>query len=323
MPHHWRTQISQSFKDPKDLLSFLDLDPNDFDLAASTFPFRVTQAFASRMQKGNPKDPLLLQVLPTALELLEAENFIEDPVMDLAASLAPGMIQKYAARVLLITTGACAIHCRYCFRREYPYVSQKLARSDLFQSLERIRDDPTIREVILSGGDPLALSNERILDIIDALSAIPHLQRIRLHSRLPIVLPDRIDAEILRIFKASRPKIVIVIHSNHPNEIDHSVQAAILELHSQGISLLNQSVLLRGINDDASVLIRLSEELFAMGVLPYYLHELDRARGTTHFETREGVSKELIEAMRSSLPGYLVPRLVREIPGAPSKTLIA
>lgn len=322
MPIHWQAQISQSLNDPNQLLTYLDLDPKDFNLAKSPFPFRVTHAFASRMEKGNPHDPLLLQVIPLQEECLELEQFVQDPVMDLASALSPGVIQKYAGRILLITTGACAIHCRYCFRREYPYISQKLTRSSLLQNIALFRENPEIHEVILSGGDPLTLSNERIQEIIDLVSDVSHIRTIRFHTRLPIVLPDRIDRELVAILSAARTKIVIVIHSNHPRELDESVLEALRTLQMAGVVLLNQTVLLRRINDDPSILIALSRRLFEMGVLPYYLHELDKARGTSHFEVKKLDSKDIIEAMRNALPGYLVPRLVREIPGEPSKTLL-
>lgn len=318
----WQTELANALTDPRELLALLDLDEGLFPAlktASTGFPFRVTRSYAARMRKGDPDDPLLRQVLPTGLELRETPGFGGDPVGDLSASMRPGVLYKYAGRVLLIATGACAIHCRYCFRRDFPYSEQQLTHGREDSALEAIARDGSIHEVILSGGDPLALGNERLAGLIRAIAAMPHVQRLRLHSRLPVVLPDRIDPHLLELLERSRLRIIMVIHANHGNELDPSVGAALALLARHGVTTLNQAVLLRGINDDATTLIELSEKLLACGVLPYYLHLLDRARGTAHFEVPEARALELMEVLRRQLPGYLLPRLVREQPGAPYK----
>lgn len=319
MANDWQTQLADSFTHLKDLLQFLQLPGLAEGLSETPFPFRVTRAFAQRMEKGNPNDPLLRQVLPRAAETLVHPDDLDDPVGDLGASPAPGLIQKYQARVLLITTGACAIHCRYCFRRNYPYQTEHLQRESWQTLISHLKENPGVHEVILSGGDPLVLSNERLKALFDRLAAQSQIDTIRLHSRLPVVLPDRIDPGFLKLMETQGPRVVLVTHVNHPNELDETVHDALRRLTLVGVTLLNQSVLLAEINDQAETLIRLSRRLFQMGVLPYYLHELDRARGVRHFEVSNGHSVALIDQLRRALPGYLVPRLVREVPGAPFK----
>lgn len=315
----WQTQLSTGFSDPADLLRFLGLDVPRLPAESSPFPFRVTKAFAQRMERGNPDDPLLLQVLPDPKESLESEHFLNDPVGDLASSLLPGLIQKYAARVLLVTTGACAIHCRYCFRRNFPYERHHLSKSRISECFAQIQADPKIHEVILSGGDPLVLSNERLEEVFKIFGSPDQIDTIRIHSRLPVVLPDRIDQGFIRALRECPAKMVAVIHCNHPNEIDAAVEKALARLSEAGVTLLNQSVLLKGVNDNAETLISLSRRLFQSGVLPYYLHELDRAKGTAHFEVAAERSASLLKALQENLPGYLVPRLVREVPGGAFK----
>lgn len=292
-------------------------------LASEQFPLRVTLSYLSRMEKGNRDDPLLKQVLPLSAELEIHAGFGTDPVGDLAASPLPGLLHKYQGRVLLMTTGACAIHCRYCFRRHYPY-TEGCASPNRFESvLDYIRADASIEEVILSGGDPLSLSNERLLGLLFRLSEISHLKRLRLHTRLPVVLPERIDTSLLAGLARLPQALVMVLHSNHPNEIDASVIAALRGLSDIDVNLLNQAVLLKGINDDVPSLKRLGEQLFAAGVLPYYLHQLDRVQGAHHFEVARPAALALIDALSQQLPGYLVPKLVEEVPGAAAKTLLA
>ncbi|MGZ8250673.1 EF-P beta-lysylation protein EpmB, partial [Methylomagnum sp.] len=286
----WQAELADSFTDPAALLEFLALDPHDFPAlrhAAASFPFRVTRAYAARIRQRDPADPLLRQVLPLAAELAEQPGFVADPVGDLHAAAAPGVLHKYQGRVLLIATGACAIHCRYCFRREFPYESQGLGKSREREALDVIAADPSIREVILSGGDPLVLNDERLARWVDGIAAIPQVERLRLHTRLPVVLPSRITPELVACLAGSRLRAVMVIHANHPAEFDAAVGDALARLRGVGITLLNQAVLLRGVNDDAATLARLSEALFEQGVLPYYLHLLDKARGTGHFEVAE------------------------------------
>lgn len=320
MQSSWQFEVTQAFRQVEDLLAFLELDVGDFALSNPTFPVLVTRSFADRMVIGDPKDPLLLQVLPLSLELDKLPGFSTDPVSDLDSTLVPGLLQKYRHRALVITTGACAIHCRYCFRRDFPYQEQQTTKSRWQMQLETLRMDESIEEVILSGGDPLMLSNDRLLEVLTDLSAIPHIARIRIHSRIPIVLPDRIDPGLIECLQSARQPIIMVIHSNHPNELNLTVNQALERIHQTGATLLNQAVLLRGINDDADTLTELSKKLFAAKVIPYYLHALDRATGTGHFEVDQEAGKQLIDVIRQALPGYLVPKLVREIAGEGSKT---
>jgi EF-P beta-lysylation protein EpmB len=322
----WQAELAESFTDPFELLAFLELDPEEFPKlheASRHFPFRVTRNYADRMRKRDPADPLLRQVLPLAEELADHTGFVADPVGDLAAISGPGLLYKYRGRVLLLATGACAIHCRYCFRREFPYESHLLGKSREQEALAVIADDPTIREVILSGGDPLVLSDERLARLVVGVGAIPHVERLRLHTRLPIVLPSRITPELVRCLTDTRLRTVLVVHANHPAEFDASVERALAELRRTGITLLNQAVLLRNVNDNTETLAELSEALFEHGVLPYYLHLLDKARGTAHFEVSAERAKSLLRDLREQLPGYLVPRLVREEAGQAFKTPIA
>src|SRR6185295_3213712 len=270
-------------------------------------------------------DPLLRQVLPRAEELAQSAGYEADPLHERAARRAPGLLQKYRGRALLITTEACAIHCRYCFRREFPYAEQASAAegesAPRFQAaLETIAADASIEEVILSGGDPLSLGDARLARLTDALTGIAHVRRIRVHTRQPIVLPSRVDAGLLEWIGGVRRPMVFVLHANHPNELDADVRAACARLRDAGVTLLNQSVLLRGVNDDAATLEALSVALFDAGVLPYYLHLPDRVRGTAHFDVEEQRARALLAQLMGRLSGYLVPRLVREVPGAPAKT---
>jgi EF-P beta-lysylation protein EpmB len=272
------------------------------------------------MGKGDPNDPLLRQVLPLAAELESNPDFRADPVGDRAALAAPGVLHKYHGRVLLLVTGACAVHCRYCFRREFSYAESRASADEWRPALNYLANDASLREVILSGGDPLSLSDRRLGALLMALDRIPHLERLRVHSRQPIVLPERVDDGLLEVLNRTRLRRVLVIHANHPQEINHRVRAALARLAAAGVILFNQSVLLRGVNDSAATLVELSEALFAARVLPYYLHLLDRVRGAAHFEVKETEASAIMKVVRQRLPGYLVPRLVREKPGQPTKT---
>lgn len=317
----WQAELAASFTDPAELLAFLELDPAacGTPLPATGFPFRVTRGFAERIRRGDPSDPLLRQVLPTTAEMQASPGFSSDPVGDLKSIAAPGLLHKYRGRVLLMLTGACAIHCRYCFRREFPYGENLFSRRDEDAALDYIAAHGEIREVIFSGGDPLVLGDERLAGILDKLAAIPHLRRVRIHSRLPVVLPARVTESLVNLLTATRLKPVLVIHANHQQEINLAVSNAVSRLLNARIPVLNQAVLLRGINDDAEALEDLQEALFAIGVLPYYLHLLDPASGTAHFEVAEGEALTLMETLRQRLPGYLVPKLVREVEGRPYK----
>jgi L-lysine 2,3-aminomutase len=323
---NWQQQLANAFTSIEDLCAYLELSSANLPAsqqATANFPLRVPLAFAERMEKGNPNDPLLRQVLPISDETLLFPGYKADPVGDVAAAKLPGLLHKYQGRVLLINTGACAINCRYCFRRNFPYQELQLSKQQEVHALDFIRSDETISEVILSGGDPLLLSDERLKNLFRQLEAISHIQRIRIHSRLPIVLPARITQELALILQKISKNIVLVVHCNHANEINGEVIAAIDLLKNKGITLLNQAVLLRGVNDHADVLCSLSEKLFAHGILPYYLHLLDKASGTGHFEVPKAEATALMKQIQNRLPGYLVPRLVEEIAGGEAKQVVA
>lgn len=303
----------------------LALDPASLPEAArasQSFPLRVPRGFVARMRRGDPRDPLLLQVLPTGAELRPVAGFTADPVGDLASREATGLLHKYAGRALLIATGACAVHCRYCFRRHFPYGEETASSRDWREALERLREDPSLSEVILSGGDPLSLSDRRLRQLTDELRTIPHIRRLRIHTRYPVVLPERVDEGLLQWLASLPIQCVVVIHANHAREIDAEVRRACLALGSAGATVLNQSVLLAGVNDSVDALADLSEALFDMRVLPYYLHVLDRVQGAAHFDVSEDTALALHAGLLERLPGYLVPRLVREVPGAASKTAV-
>ncbi len=322
----WQGELRHAITSPEELLASLGLDPAlaaPARAASAGFGLRVTRSYLARMRRGDANDPLLRQVLPLADELRESPGYDADPLQEHEATRAPGLLQKYAGRALLITTQACAIHCRYCFRREFPYSAQQEAAEQgatrFRAALDTIAGDDSIEEVILSGGDPLSLSDARLAKITDAIAGIPHVQRIRVHTRQPIVLPSRVDGGLLAWIRGIRRPTVFVLHTNHAHELDDEVRAACAKLRSAGVALLNQSVLLRGVNDDVDTLANLSRVLVDAGVLPYYLHLPDRVRGTAHFDVAEAEARRLVEALSTRLSGYLVPRLVREVPGAPYK----
>lgn len=318
----WRRQLGESIRDAGELLRALEL-PLDLlpgaRLGGQHFPLQVPKGYIARMRKGDAQDPLLRQVLPVDAEGVAAPGFIDDPVGDMASRASPGVLHKYQGRVLLVTTGACAVHCRYCFRRHYPYGDEAIHHQHLTTALHYIASDSSISEVILSGGDPLSLSDERLTGMVRAIANIEHVQRLRIHTRLPVVLPARITDELVQWLTTSRLQPVMVIHANHAQELDSEVGSALQRLRAAGVTLLNQSVLLRGVNDDAETLARLSERLFTLHTLPYYLHQLDKVSGAAHFLVDDARAQQLHEALLARLPGYLVPRLVCEIPGAASK----
>ncbi|MEQ1438684.1 EF-P beta-lysylation protein EpmB [Fontimonas sp. SYSU GA230001] len=322
----WQHALREAFTRPDELLRFLDLDASLPMLALERvrdFPLRVPRGYAQRMRKGDPRDPLFLQVWPRPQEADAAPGFGIDAVGDLRKARGGGLIHKYRGRVLVIATGACAVHCRYCFRRHFPYNEHLGARDHWREALHTIASDASITEVILSGGDPLSLADDKLAEFADALDRIPHLRRLRLHTRQPVVLPERVDERLLDWLGRGRLAKVIVLHVNHAHELDHGVAAALRPLRALGLTLLNQSVLLRGINDDVATLQQLSERLSECGILPYYLHLLDRVQGTAHFEVDEDRACALMQGLAARLPGYLVPKLVREESGALSKTTIA
>jgi L-lysine 2,3-aminomutase len=317
----WQQALSRAITDPRQLLQRLGLDPALLPGMAcghDLFRTRVPESYLARIRPGDSRDPLLLQVLPQGAEAVERAAFVADPVNDAGAMAAPGLLHKYRGRVLLITTGACAVHCRYCFRRGFPYAAFSAVR-DWEPALEYIRAHPDVTEVILSGGDPLTLPDRRLAELLRRLEQIPQLRRLRIHSRLPIVLPERVDDGLLSWLGQGRLDHVLVLHANHPREFAPPADRALARLRAARVTLLNQSVLLAGVNDDPDTLCQLQEAGFAAGVLPYYLHLLDRVRGVGHFEVSEARARALHDAMRARLPGYLLPRLVREIPGAPGK----
>jgi len=321
-PVRWQQLWRDAITDPRELLALLGLEDRAGVLLPrgdTGFAMRVPRGFVARMRPGDPADPLLRQVLPLADERVEVPGFAHDAVGDLPSRAAAGVLHKYEGRVLLVATGSCAVNCRYCFRRHFPYADETAAAHRWGEALGYLRGDPTVGEVILSGGDPLSLATPKLAELTAGLARIAHVRRLRIHTRLPVVLPDRIDAECVDWLRAIPLQLVVVIHANHPAEIDEAVVDACARLREAGATLLNQSVLLRGVNDEAGTLARLSEALFEAGVLPYYLHQLDRVAGAAHFEVEEARALELVATLRARLPGYLVPRLVREVPGAASK----
>ena len=320
-PADWRRAYREAITDPHELLRLLDLPALAARLPANCtdFPLRVPRGFAARMRAGDPGDPLLRQVLPWDDEYRLVPGFDSDAVGDMTSRGARGLLHKYLGRVLLIATGSCAVHCRYCFRRHFPY-GEEIAAADAWRdAIDYVRGHPDVSEVILSGGDPLSLATAKLADLTDALRALPQIRRLRLHTRLPVVLPERVDRELLEWLGSLPWPVLMVIHANHAQEIDGSVAAAMTALRGIGVRLYNQSVLLRGVNDDADTLAALSERLFECEVQPYYLHQLDRVAGTAHFEVSDEQAIEIAAGLRSRLPGYLVPLLVRETAGAASK----
>ena len=322
VPVRWQQALREAVRDPRELLDLLGLDrlaPRLSDEAMVQFPLRVPRGFVARMRRGDPRDPLLRQVLPLDDEMRPMPGFGLDAVGDGAAKTAPGVIQKYRGRALLVATGSCAIHCRYCFRRHFPYAKETAARDGWRDAVDLIRRDASIEEVLLSGGDPLSLSNGKLAELTGALADIPHLRRLRIHSRLPIVVPERVDDGLLDWLSTLPWPVTLVVHANHANEFDGTVDAALGRLRAAGVHLLNQAVLLRGVNDSVDALAALSERGFAAGVLPYYLHQLDRVAGVAHFEVDDAHARALHAGLAARLSGYLVPRLVREIPGDTGK----
>ena len=319
---NWLEQLRGAVRDPEALNRMLGLDPDGSELPARSlreFPLLVPRNWVERIAYGNKNDPLLRQVLPLAAEDQAHAGFSRDPLGEAGRLQAPGLLQKYHGRALLVTTGACAIHCRYCFRRHFPYAAENGARDNWDGALEQLARDPDLSEIILSGGDPLVLADDRLLTLIQRLEQLPQLQRLRIHSRVPVILPERVTDELLQALSRTRLIPVLVIHCNHPEELDQHAGSALERLRQAGIVLLNQSVLLRGINDSWETIAALSERLLRYGVLPYYLHLLDPVDGAAHFHVPMADAAVIMEALRRHLPGYLVPRLVREQAGAPYK----
>ena len=319
----WRAAMADLVTSGDTLLQLLDLTPEAVgwsSAAARDFPLRVPRSFVARMQPGDPGDPLLRQVLAATAETLQVPGFGADPTGEQGtANPRRGIIHKYHGRLLLVVSGSCAINCRYCFRRHFPYADNQNSRRDWEQALGYIAADPSLQEVILSGGDPLVASDAALAELTAGIAAIPHVRRLRVHTRLPVVIPERVTDGLLRALTGGRLPCVLVLHSNHHQELDAAVAAACRKMREANITLLNQAVLLRGVNDNLDSQVALSEQLFEVGVLPYYLHLLDRVAGASHFEVPETEALALHEAMAARLPGYLLPRLVREVAGAPAK----
>ena len=321
---NWQSQLSDLITDPLELLEVLKLCPEQLlsgaILASEQFKLRVPRAFVGKMTVGNPLDPLLLQVLPHHLELEDYPDFVTDPLGEEQANQQPGVLHKYKSRFLLTLTGACAVHCRYCFRRHFPYQENLPKNEDWLNIKNYIESQPDINEVIFSGGDPLTLSNRKLKLWIERLESLPQIKFLRIHSRVPIVIPNRVDEELVSLLKNSRLRIILVVHSNHAAELDDLTCARLSLLVQQQITVLNQAVLLKGINNSAQVLVDLSYRLFDAGVMPYYLHVLDKVKGAHHFDLSPKEINLIYKDVLENLPGYLVPKLVREIAGEKNKT---
>ncbi len=316
----WMRQLADAITSTAVLLDHLQLDQTGIDYDPA-FPLRVPQAFAARMRPGDPNDPLLRQVLPLLTERIATAGYSEDPLAEASATRAPGLIHKYAHRALLIAAPACAVHCRYCFRRHFPYDAHALGTT--FPGLAALENDPTITEVILSGGDPLMLKDATFTRLIERLDGVTHLRRLRIHTRLPVVIPARVTPALQAALASTRLATCVVLHINHKNEIGGDLPRALADLRATGAMLLNQSVLLAGVNDDLDALADLCEALFEQHVLPYYLHMPDRVQGTAHFDVPLARALRLMDGLARRLPGYLVPRLAREEPGAAYKTVLS
>jgi L-lysine 2,3-aminomutase len=318
----WQEAMKDAVRDPEELCRLLDLPRDVADAARAAsgqFSLFVPRGYVARMRAGDRNDPLLRQVLPLADELADVPGFMTDPVSDTAATRRPGLLRKYHGRALLITTGTCAIHCRYCFRRHFPYGLAPRSLDDWQPALAEIAADSSLREVILSGGDPLTIVDAALAELAEQLTSIRHLRRLRIHTRLPIVIPERVTDTLIEILRGSCLTPIVVLHANHANELDAQVARALAKMVDAGIVLLNQAVLLRGLNDTADAQSALCERLVDLRVMPYYLHQLDRVAGAAHFEVPVETGRRIIESLRARLPGYAIPRYVQEVPGAASK----
>jgi EF-P beta-lysylation protein EpmB len=319
----WQQQLSKAIRDPQLLCERLGLSSDWFagaNAGHELFEVCVPEAYLTRIAHADLNDPLLRQVLPLSKEALTPQGYVTDPLEESEHQPAKGLIHKYSGRVLLIASPTCAINCRYCFRRHFPYSDNSPSRAQWQEALDYLRADSAIHEAILSGGDPLAASDRQLAWLVEQLDSIPHLKRLRIHTRLPLVIPDRVDNALLAWLSTTRLQKVVVLHINHANEIDQAVIDACTRLKQTGATLLNQSVLLRNVNDSVSTLAALSERLFEAGILPYYLHVLDPVQGAAHFDVPDDEARALVDQLRDHLPGFLMPRLVREIPGKGSKT---
>ena len=318
----WQKNLAQGFTSARDLLHFLELPNEGSELAEQQFVSRIPLSFARRMEKKNPRDPLLLQVLAVDKELLHTKGYQTDPLQEQSNNPLKGLIHKYQGRVLLTLTGVCPVNCRYCFRRHFPYSDNNPGKVGWTAVCDYIANDSTINEVILSGGEPLLASDTVLSGLLTQLDAIEHVKTLRIHTRIPIVFPERVDASLLQVLATTRLQKVMVLHCNHAQELDSVVLDVCQRLRQINYYLLNQSVLLAGINDTPQILIALSQKLFSYGIMPYYLHVLDKVQGAAHFDVPFEQVQQLYQQMQALLPGYLVPRLVREEPGKSGKTLL-
>jgi len=318
----WQLAMQQAITDPEELLHILELDESFLiaaKRAAQLFPLKVPRGFVDRMQKANPNDPLLRQVLPLQAELSPVAGYETDPLHEAKANPLPGLLHKYPGRVLITLVASCGIHCRYCFRRHFPYAENNPGKEGWSRIFNYIAEDPLIQEVILSGGDPLVANDAMLADFTQQLTLLPQIKRLRIHTRMPIVLPERITPQCIAWLESIKIKKIMVVHCNHAQEINPAVTKALTSLAQAGVILLNQSVLLKGVNDHPKTLVELSEALFVAGVLPYYLHVLDKVQGAAHFDQPLERARKIHQAVRDQLSGYLVPQLVREQPEALAK----
>lgn len=323
-PGAWRRILARAVRDPAELRRRLDLPPDpDADAADADFPVLVPPGYLARIRRGDPDDPLLRQVLPMAAERRVVAGYGPDPVGEQGCQPVPGLLRKYRGRALVIATAACAVHCRYCFRRAFPYDAVPRGRRWWRDAAATIAADPEVEEVLLSGGDPLSLPDANLAAMVADLVAAPQVQRLRIHTRLPVMLPERVDPDLLAWIAGCRCDVVVVLHANHPAEIDSAVAAACERLRAAGCLLFNQAVLLRSVNDDAATLARLSRRLARCGVVPYYLHALDPVAGAAHFAVADDRAAAIMRELHADLPGYLLPRLVREVAGEPGKRHLA
>ena len=322
--HNWQKELAFSFTDPTKLLQHLGLDEENYAQhikARRLFPKRVPRHFVELMEKGNPNDPLFLQVMPLSEEFLTPPGYSEDPLEE-HDTAGKGILHKYDSRVLLMVRTGCAVNCRYCFRRHFPYADNAVSKHQWEDVLDYIRVNSNINEVIFSGGDPLMAKDDHLAWLANEIADIAHVKRLRIHTRLPVVLPDRLDDAFMDWFSNLPMQKVLVLHANHANEISSKLIVRLRKLQQKGVTLLNQSVLLKGINDSGEAISQLSEALFEAGVLPYYLHVLDKVQGASHFYVSDGDARGIMEEAIKRLPGFLVPKLVREIGGQPGKTPI-
>lgn len=320
----WNKILQEASLYPHELLNKLKIeDPSLIsEQANKDFPLRVPPGFVNKINRKDPDDPLLRQILPSVEEEKDQNGFVEDPLNEIHHQKLPGLLHKYQGRVLLVLTGSCAIHCRYCFRRHFPYSDSNPSGANLNKVMEYLQNETSVTEVILSGGDPLSISDDRLFDLVSRLAKIHHLKRLRIHTRFPVVVPERINDNCIEWLTTTRLLPTIVLHVNHANELDKSVEKTILKLRNHNIPLFNQSVLLKGVNDSVHALVELSETLFAYGVMPYYLHLLDPVAGASHFDVDETSAKLLMNEVQKLLPGYLVPKLVKDDPDSSHKTII-